>query len=202
MPKHDTYQRAQAIFRKHAGTLRTNEALKDGIHPRTLYAMRDAGLVEMLSRGLYRLANLPPLAHPDLIVVAKRVPYGVVCLISALAIHEITTQVPHEVYIAIPRGARPPRIDHPPVRAFRFSEPTFSAGIERMKMDDMLLKVYCPEKTLVDCFRHRNTIGVDVVIEALRLYGERKPIRISELLRFSRICGVEHSMRPYLEALL
>ena len=202
MQEQDTYLRAQAIFRKHAGTLRTSEALKAGIHPRTLYAMRDAGLVEMLSRGLYRLANLPPLTHPDLVVIAKRVPYGVVCLISALAFHEITTQVPHEVYIAIPRGARPPRIDHPPVRVFRFSEPTFSAGIERPEVDNIRLKVYCPEKTLADCFRHRNTIGVDVVIEALRIYGERKRIRISELLRFSRICGVEHSMRPYLEALL
>ena len=98
-------QMAKRIFREHGGIMATKEAIEAGIHRRTLYAMRDEGLLERVSRGRYRLAELPPLSNPDLATVALRVPKGVICLLSALAFHELTTQIPHEVYIALARGS-------------------------------------------------------------------------------------------------
>src|SRR5580692_5783707 len=128
--EHSALAKAKALFRKHGGIMRMANAVQAGIHRNTLYAMRDAGLVEQLSRGLYRLADAPPLANPDLVTVARRVPRGVVCLISALALHDLTTQIPHEIWLAVPRDSEPPRVDYPPVRVFRFANPAFLAGIE------------------------------------------------------------------------
>ena len=108
--------RAVGLFRERGGMLRMAEAVRAGVHRRTLAALVDGGELERIGRGLYRLADAPPLAHPDLVAVARRAPRAVVCLVSALAFHDLTTQVPHEVYIAIPRDTEPPRIDHPPVR--------------------------------------------------------------------------------------
>ena len=131
-PSASALDAAIGLFREQGGTLRTNEAIALGIHPRTLYAMRDAGILDQLSRGLFRLADLPPLGHPDLVPVALRVPDGVFCLLSALSLHDLTTQIPHEVYLALPRGADRPRLDHPPLRAFWFTGRAFSEGIEEV----------------------------------------------------------------------
>lgn len=198
----EKYKKAKALFRKHGGILKTSDAIRAGIHPRTLYEMRDEGIVEMLSRGLYRLGELRPLGNPDLVTVALRIPNGVVCLISALAFHEITTQIPHEIYIAVERGSRPPKLDYPPVRVFRFSRQAFESGIESHKIEGVQLRIFRPEKTIADCFKYRNKIGLDTAIEALKLYRERKRFMVDELVRFARICRVEKVMRPYLEALL
>ena len=164
--------------------------------------MLDAGLVERVSRGLYRLTDLPPLANPDLAIVAARVPDGVVCLISALAFHDLTTQIPHRVQLAIPRGRKAPRIDHPPVEVFRFSAAALESGVETHAQDGVKVRVYSPEKTLADCFKHRNRIGLDVAIEALRLWRQRRGVSVEELLRQAKVCRVERVMRPYLEATL
>ena len=197
-----TCDKAKTLFRCHGGLLRTSEALRFGIHPRTLYAMRDAGVLEQLSRGLYRLADLPPLGAPDLVAVARKVPRGVVCLISALAFHDLTTQIPHAVYIALARGTGPPRLDYPPVRMFWFTGDAFTEGIETYTLDHISLPVYTPEKTLADCFKYRNKLGLDVALEALKLYRQRRQMRLDELLRYASICRVEKVMCPYLEALL
>lgn len=193
----------QAIrqFRRRGGVLRTAEALRLGIHPRTLYLLRDQGQVEPISRGVYRLAELPPLSHPDLVTVALRVPNSVVCLISALAFHEITTEVPHEVQIALPRGMKTPKLEHPPLRVFRFSEPGLSLGVQTAKLDGIDVRIYDAAKTVVDCFRYRNKLGVDVAIEALKLCIERKIARPADLLRYARKCRAERVMLPYIEAL-
>ena len=193
---------AEDLFREHGGTLRTGRALALGIHPRTLYAMRDAGTIERISRGLYRLAELPPLGNPDLVGVSLRVPDAVVCLVSALAFHEITTQIPHEVCIALRRGAHPPDLDHPPLRVLWFTGPAFTEGAESHSIDGVPVRIYGPEKTLADCFKYRNKIGMDTVLEALRLYRQRRRVDVDKLLRFARICRVEKVMRPYLEAVL
>jgi predicted transcriptional regulator of viral defense system len=193
-------QSALNAFKKLGGTLRTSEALAAGIHPRTLYAMRDSGEVEQLARGLFRLASLPPLSDPDLATVAKRVPQGVVCLISALAFHQLTTQIPHEVHLALTRTAREPSLKYPPLRIYRFSEESFEAGIELHSIDEVSVRIYSAEKTLADCFKFRNKIGLDVALEALRTYRRRRRPKLQEVLEFARICRVENVVRPYLEA--
>ncbi len=196
------YEAPQALFQKHGGMLRTSKALSLGIHPETLYAMRDAGVIEKISRGVYRLADLPPLGNPDLVATAARIPDGVVCLISALDYHEITTQIPHEIYIAIARNASPAKIDYPPVRFFRFSDQAFTAGIETHTLDSVPVRIYGPEKTIVDCFKYRNKIGLETAIEALRFYQKKKGFNPNEIMRFAAICRVDKIMRPYLEAII
>src|SRR5271155_2063760 len=197
-----SFEKEKKAFSRTGGLLRTGAALRAGIHPRTLYHMRDEGVVEELSRGLYRLADLPALSNPDLVTVALKIPTGVVCLISALAYHEITTQIPHEVHVALPRGTEPPRLNHPPLRVFWFTGRSFTEGIETHKVDSSRLRVYGPEKTLADCFKYRNKLGLETVLESLKLYLSRKRPNVDELMKFARVCRVEKVMRPYLEALL
>ena len=202
------FEKARAAFKSRGGTLRTRDILALGIHRRTLYAMRDAGELIQLARGLFRLAELPPLSEPDLATVAMRIPQGVVCLISALAYHEMTTQIPHEVHLALPRTARDPKLAYPPLRIFRFSREAFEAGIETHIIDEIPVRVFGPEKTLADCFKYRNKIGLDVALEALRFYygtspnGWRRGSRLQALLEHARACRVERVMRPYLDATL
>ncbi len=195
-------ERAVATLRRHGRPVSTSEAIRLGIHPRTLYAMRDAGVVQQLSRGLYRLASLPPLGHPDLVTVAAKAPRGVICLVSALAFHDLTTQVPHEVYLAIRRGSREPRLDYPPVRLFEFSSAAFEEGIETHQLDGVPVRIYSPEKTIAGGFKYRHKIGLDVALEALRLWRGRRGRDTDALVRYARICRVERVMRPYLEAVL
>ena len=194
--------RAVRIFRKKGGMLRMADAVREGIHRRTLYELRDSGVLEQIGRGLYRLTDAKPLEHPDLVTIAKRVPSGVVCLISALAFHGLTTQIPHEVYVAIPREMRPASIDHPPIRVFRVGSTAFAEGIETHKLDGVPVRIYSREKTLADCFKYRNVVGQDTAIEALRSYCEQGKTNIEALLRAARACRVERVLRPYLEALL
>ena len=194
-------EHAVRLFRDHGGVLRTKQALELGIHPRTLYHMRDTSLVAQVSRGVYRLASLPPLSQPDLVTVALRVPRGVICLVSALSYHEITTQIPHEVQIALPRGTKSPVLKHPPIRVFRFSGNAFSEGITTFHIDDVSARIYTPAKTIADCFRFRNQIGIDVAIEALRLCIKDKRTKPAELLRYARLWRVQRVMLPYVEAL-
>jgi predicted transcriptional regulator of viral defense system len=176
-------------------------ALRLGINRKRLYAMRDAGTIQLLSRGHFRLASLDAMGNPDLVTIAARVPQGVLCLISALSFHELTTQVPHAIDVALERGMRKPRLDHPPTRFFWFSGPAFHEGIEPHKLDGALVRIYDPEKTIVDCFRYRNKIGMDVVLEALRLWRQRRRRKLDILLKYARMRHVEHTMRPYLETM-
>lgn len=206
MAKHSGQQtasdKAMLIFKKHCGILRTGDAIKAGIHPRVLYSLRDQGKIEQVSRGVYRLSKLPPISNPDLVFVALRIPKAVICLISALSFHNLTTQVPHEVAIALERGTETPRIDFPPVAVHRFATKTFCSGIETHEVDGVKIRVYSPEKTIVDCFKFRNKLGMDVVLEALKLYKERSNFKTEELLRYGQMCRVANIMRPYLEAMV
>ncbi len=195
-------QKIRGSLRPLGGVFRTAEAIKSGVHPRTLYALRDQGVLERLGRGMYRLADLPTLENPDLTTVALKVSKGVLCLISALSWHELTTEIPHEVYLALPRGAEPPRLEHPPLRIFWFQGAAFAEGVETHEVDGISVLIYSPEKTLADCFKYRNKIGMDVVLEALKLYRQRRRSAVDELIRFARICRVEKIIRPYLEATL
>ena len=198
----DRFERAAEIFRKHGGILRTSEAIASGIHTETLYSMLENRLIERLSRGVYRLESELPLDNPDLTTVSKRIPNGVICLISALSFFDITTQIPHEVHVAMPKGAEEPRLDFPPIRTYRFSKMSFSEGIEKHQLDKIYIRIYSPEKTLADCFKFRNKIGIDVAIEALRLYQERRKMKIDEIMHFASICRVTNIIRPYIEAII
>jgi predicted transcriptional regulator of viral defense system len=193
-------KRSEKIFRKHGGQLRMSEAIEQGITRYMLYSLRDRGVIEQVSRGIYRLVDLPPISNPDLVTVSLRFPNAVICLVSALAYHDITTQIPHFVFVAVSRDSRMPSLDHPPIQAHRFSHEAYKSGIEEHPIDGVPVKVYSPEKTLADCFKFRNKIGMDVVLEALKLYKTRKKFNLGELLRYAKICRVEKVMRPYLEA--
>jgi predicted transcriptional regulator of viral defense system len=194
--------RAVSIFEKSGGILNTKRAVEMGVHPRDLYALRDAGKLERLERGLYRLANSKPLGNPDLVTVSHKVPKGVVCLISALAFHRLTTQIPHAVYLAIPANDQAPALQYPPLRIFWYSTPVYESGIEEVKLDGTQVRVYSAEKTLTDCFKYRNKIGIDVCTEALNLYRQRGRMNLNQIEQFAKICRVERVMRPYLEAIL
>jgi predicted transcriptional regulator of viral defense system len=182
--------------------MRTSQLLKAGVHPRDVYALRDGGFLEPLARGLYRLAELPSLSNPDLVTVALKVPEGVVCLVSALAFHQITTQIPHEVSIAVPRGTETPRLRYPPIRVFWFSRLGMTEGAEVHELDDAKVRIFSPEKTLADCFKYRNKIGLEIALEALKLYRSRRQVKVDLLLKYAALCRVERIMRPYIEAIL
>ena len=193
-------RKPEDIFRKHGGRLRMSEAIARGITRYMLYALRDRGVIEQVSRGVYRLVELPPIGNPDLVTVSLRFPNAVVCLVSALAYHDLTTQVPHEVSVAVARDSRLPSLDYPPVRPHRFSDEAYKAGIEEHRLDGVPVKIYSPEKTLADCFKFRNKIGMDVALEALKLYKERKKFNPGDMLKYARICRIEKVIKPYLEA--
>lgn len=195
-------EKAKQIIRNQGGFIRTSAAIKAGIHPRTLYQLRDENVLEQLSRGVYHLVENGPISNPDLVAVATRIPNGVICLISALAFHEITTQIPHSVSIALPKGAESPRLDFPPISTYRFSALTLKEGVVEHLIDGVSVKIFSPEKTLSDCFKFRNKIGMDVVLEALKLYRTRKTFNVGGLLKYAKVCRVEKVMTPYLEAIL
>jgi predicted transcriptional regulator of viral defense system len=191
---------AKAFIKSRGGIIRTSDALGAKIHPRTLYQLRDQGIIEEISRGLYKFSNVA-LSQPDFVTVASRIPAGVICLVSALSYHGVTTQIPHQVFVALRQGRRPSRLDSPPVSIHHFSPEAHSAGVEIHKIDSVQVKIYNVEKTLVDCFKFRNKIGMDVFLEAIKFYQSRKKVRINQLINFARICKVETVMRPYIETL-
>ncbi|HON79272.1 MAG TPA: type IV toxin-antitoxin system AbiEi family antitoxin domain-containing protein [Spirochaetota bacterium] len=195
-------QKPEDIFREHGGQLKMSQALRYGISRYMLYSLRDRGVIEQVSRGIYRLVELPPISNPDLVVVSLRFPEAVICLISALSFHAITTQIPHEISVAIQKTSRIPSLDYPPVRAHKFSDMAYAAGIEEHRIDGVQVKVYNPEKTIADCFKFRNQIGMDIVLEALKLYKSRIDSSHKKILSYAKICRVEKIIRPYLEAQL
>lgn len=193
-------KRSIQIFRKSGGQLRMSEAMAHGITRYMLYSLRDKGIVEQVSRGVYRLVEMPPISNPDLVTVGLRFPNAVICLISALTYHNITTQIPHAVSVAVPRNSRIPSLDYPPIQAHRFSNEAYNSGIENHAIDGVPIKIYNPEKTLADCFKFRNKIGMEVVLEALKLYRSRQKFNLEKLLKYAKICRVKNIMTPYLEA--
>lgn len=193
--------RAEAAFRKAGGVLRTAQVMRAGIHPRDLYALRDAGVLEVVSRGVYRLADLPPLAEPDLAVVAARVPKAVIAVVSALHLHGLTTEIPHAVSIALPKGTSRPRLDWPPLRVYWFSGALYTEGIETHVRDGVVLKVYGAARTVADCFRLRSRLGIEVAVEALRTGLEERTFTPAEVMRMAQRLRVSGVIRPYLEAL-
>ncbi|HEX5050804.1 MAG TPA: type IV toxin-antitoxin system AbiEi family antitoxin domain-containing protein [Planctomycetota bacterium] len=204
MPARDTGSTTHPLRRLRTlkGAFRTSQARTLGIDSRTLRQLRDNGHVEQLARGVYRVADLPPPANPDLLIVAARLPQAVLCLISALAFHDLTEEVPHEVHIALPRGAEQPRFDHPPLRVVRLKPASIEAGVQVHRVDGLDLRVFSPAKTVADCFQFRAQVGLDTALSALKALRRRRGFDPEELLRFARICRVERLVSRYLEAIL
>jgi predicted transcriptional regulator of viral defense system len=184
------------------GSVAARELVVAGIHRQILTRLVEAGELERVARGLYRLPNRALTEHHGLAVASAAVPHGVICLLSALAFHGIGTQLPHEVWMAIDRRARRPTLRQPPLRVVRPSGEAFRAGIETHRAEGQTLRVYGVAKTLADCFKYRNKIGLDVALEALREAWRARRFTMGELERYAAICRVQRVMRPYLEALV
>ncbi len=200
-PSETAVRAAVAVFKAAGGTLRAREAADRGIHYSTLYGMRDAGLLEQLSRGVYRLAELQAPSKYDVVAVAERVPDAVLCLVSALDFHEIGTQIPSAVSIAIGRKDWHPQFNYPRVNVYRMSGDALTAGVEEHSVDGTTVRVFNPAKTAADCFKFRNKIGLDVALEALReTVRSRKATRVS-IMKYAEIDRVAKIVRPYLEAM-
>ncbi len=189
-----TYIRAAEIFSQHNGILRTGQAKRYGIDQPILIQMFNQGLLVREARGLYRLVDLPPLNNPDFIQVAIRVPCSVISLISALSFHNLTTQIPYRVYIALPQNTKAPRIEYPPLDIVYLSEKPYNAGIEKHTLDGITVHIYSREKTVADCFKFQNKIGQDIAIEALKDYLRQPDRNLQELLYCARVDRVEKTI--------
>ena len=183
------------------GILRVRDVTSRGIHPEYLRRLCRKGLLTRTGRGLYVAADAEISVHHGLAQAAKRVPHGVICLLSALQFHELGTQSPFEVWMALDRRAARPRIDYPPLHIARFSGKALTQGVEEHKIDGVDVGVYGVAKTVADCFKYRNKIGLDIALEALRNCREQKKCNNDDLWRYAKICRVANVMRPYLEAI-
>lgn len=199
-PSETAVRAATAVFKAAGGTLRTRDAAERGIHYSTLYGMRDAGLVEQLSRGVYRLAGLQSPSKYDVVAVAERVPGAVLCLVSALDFHEIGTQIPSAVSIAIGKKDWHPQFSYPRVRVYRMSGEALTSGVEEHVIGGTTVKVFNPAKTVADCFKFRNKIGLDVALEALRETVRSRKATRDEIMEYAETDRVSRVVRPYLEA--
>lgn len=180
---------------------RVRELEARGITRVQLQRLVQQGLVLRQSRGVYVAAGRSLAAEHTLAQVAKRVPGAVFCLLTALRFHGLTTQAPAEVWIALPEKARRPRLDYPRLRIARFSGPALTEGIEEHRVEGVTIRVYSAAKTVADCFKYRNKIGIDVAVEALRDFSRKVRGGATELARHARICRVARVMQPYLDAI-
>lgn len=184
-----------------SGIIRSRDLELQGIPREYLARMGKLGLVKKIGRGLYTQPGMKPGEHYSLAEAAKKVSHGVVCLLSALNFHQLTTELPFEVWMAIDGKAWMPKSDTVPLRIVRFSKKALSTGIEEHLLDGVSVRIYNPAKTVADCFKYRNKIGLDVAIESLRECWRQKICTIDQVWEYAAICRVTNVMRPYLESL-
>jgi predicted transcriptional regulator of viral defense system len=183
------------------GSFRLADARSRGIHPETVYRLVRRGELERVGRGLYRAAEAMVTEHHGLVLATMVVRHGVVCLLSALSFHGLTTQIPFEVWMAIDRRAAAPRDPAVPVRIMRFSGAAFELGIEAHELEGARVRIYSAAKTVIDCFRYRNLVGIDVAVEALRDFLDQRRRSPGELWELAQACRIGSVIRPYIEAL-
>ena len=197
----DTQTQRVLALASQRGLLRASHLQELGIARVVLSRLTASGQLERVGRGVYRLPDAQGAEHESLATIAVKVPQAVFCLLTALQIHELTTQLPRQVWIAMPQGRHAPKMDYPPVKMVQFSGEAYGQGIEVVRADQVELRVYGVAKTIADCFKHRNKVGLDVAIEALREALATNKTNANDLWRFAKICRVANVMRPYLEAL-
>jgi predicted transcriptional regulator of viral defense system len=184
------------------GVIRVRDLRQRRLHPEYLRRLVSEGTLKRAGRGLYLLSSTEISPFHSLVLAAKWKPDSVVCLLSALAFHEIGTQLPRQVWIAIGRREAAPGVTIPPIRVFRFSGSALTEGVDIHRLEGVPVRIYSPAKTVADCFKYRHKIGLDVPIEALRDGWQKKRFTIDELWNFARICRVANVMRPYLEMIV
>jgi predicted transcriptional regulator of viral defense system len=183
--------------------LRARDVADEGIHTSTLTRMTRSGALERVGPGRYRLSKSQRITeHHDLVVATTAVPRAVVCLVSALRFHNVGTQLPAEVWIAVPRGTRVPRFPVPPLRVVNISPAVFDIGIEEHRVEGQVVRVYSLARAVADCFRFRNKVGLDVALEALTEAWRSKRLKLDELNRISKKLRVQRVMQPYLETVV
>lgn len=192
-------RRALQLLRRY-GIARTRDLEEAGVSRTALRRLCDRGELVRVARGLYRLPGSPQTERQDLAEAASRVPDGVICLLSALRFHGLTTQNPFEVWMAIDRKAWRPRAAHPPLRLFYLSGPSLKEGVEEHEISGVTVRVFSAAKTVADCFKFRNKIGIDVAVEALREYRRTHPKHLDAIWKFAQVDRVTRVMQPYLEA--
>lgn len=190
---------AEMIRRK--GIVRSRDLARARIPRNFLARLVERGEIQKLARGIYASADQPISEHISLLEVSRKVPKGVICLLSALRFHEIGTQLPSEIWIAIDNKAWAPQITSAAVRIIRFSGKALDFGVQERKVTGGTIRVFSPAKTVADCFKFRNKIGIDVALEALRDTYRQKKANINELIEAAKVCRVANVMRPYLESL-
>jgi predicted transcriptional regulator of viral defense system len=198
----EKYTPYKTIFKKHNGLLRAAEAIRLGVPEHIVYEMVQKGELVKEARGVYRLAGSEMPANPDLVQVSLLVPKAVICLISALYFYELTTQIPHDVYIALPQNSPRPRLKYPPLEVFWVNNSLHSVGVDVHVLDGVKVKIYNREKTIADCFKFRNRVGEDVALEALKDYVRQPKLDVHKLIEYAKINRVEKLMMPYLKSLL
>ncbi len=195
-------QTLKALAQRSGGVFKAGDAIQAGVHPRDLYALRDGGFLVELSRGVFRLADAEMSPYLDLVAVSRRSPQGTICLNSALSFWDLTDEVPAEVHLAVPKGAHRPIIDYPPVRVHVFAAGTFDLGRERVRLESgEEIRIYSPERSVVDAMRLRGQVGADVAYEALRRYLRRPGASPGDLLRLARRLRAGGPMSDALEVL-
>ena len=182
------------------GLLRPSDLAALGIPRVYLTRLTAGGKLVKAGRGLYRLAETSLSESESLAIVAARAPQAVFCLLTALQFHGLTTQLPRQVWIALPQGSHAPKMDYPPVKLIQYTGDAFTQAIETHRIDQVDIRVYSVAKTVADCFKHRNKIGLDVALEALKDARSQKKASADDLWRYAKICRVANVMRPYLEA--
>jgi predicted transcriptional regulator of viral defense system len=196
------YAKYKKIFIQNSSILRASTAIDLGIPQHIIYKMVEVGELVRESQGIYRLRESEPLGNPDLVQISLRVPRAVICLISALYFYELTTQPPHQVQIALPRNVKTPKIEYPPIKAFHLSRLSYEAGIKEHTLDGVPVKIYSQEKTIADCVKFREKIGVNIALEALKDYLKSPRPNIQLMMKYAKVNRVENVIRPYLEALI
>lgn len=197
-----TSKRQQVIdFAKQQAVVRPRDLVAKGLPKDYLNQLAQQGVLEKIGRGMYQWTGREMSSHQSLIEVAKLAPKGVISLLSALRFHELTTQNPFEVWLAIDRKARRPKIEYPPVRFVTMSQEGLSQGVELHQLGGVEVKVFCAAKTVADCFKYRNKFGLDVALEALKEGWKARKITMDELLKYAKVCRVANVMQPYMETL-
>ena len=181
--------------------MRLRELARQGIHPETIRRLQKNGDLQRMARGIYSIAASDAGEYQTLVEACHLAPHGIVCLLSALRFHDLTTQAPFEVWMAVEAHARKPSVDVVPIRVFWMSGTAFTEGVEEHMIAGTTVKVFNIAKTIADCFKFRNKIGLDVALEALREGWRAQRCSMDELWRYARICRVANVMRPYLESL-